>query len=173
MRMEQKKTQVEDLHARLKSSAVVILTDYKGLSVTEMNALRRQLRDKGVQCKVAKNTLLRRAAEGTDTALIIEHLTGPNAIVSSTDDPVAPAKVLCDFAKDHDKLDIKAGVMGGRVLDAASIQRLSDMPSRETLLGSLLGTLVAVPQNLVRTLNAVPAGLVNVLNAIKDQKEAA
>lgn len=173
MKLNEKKNIVEDLHDRFSRSKVVIVTDYKGLDVGAINNLRRQLRQAGVEYKVVKNTLLVRASEDTDVALIREHFKGPSAVAMSYEDPVAPAKVLTAFAKDNDKLEIKVGVMGDQVLDIGRIKALSDLPSREALIGQLLSVINGVPTGFVRTLSAIPTQLLNVLQAIKDQKEAA
>jgi len=171
--LEQKKSIVADLHERFSRSKVLIVTDYKGLDVTTINALRRQLREADVEFKVVKNSLMVRAAEDTDVDLIKDSFKGPNAIAISYDDPVAPAKVLTDFAKENEKLEIKLGVMEGKVMDLGAIKALSSLPSKEALIGQLLSVINGVPTGLVRTLNAIPAGFVNVLQALKDQKDAA
>ena len=173
MKLEEKKQIVNDLHGRLERSAVVIVADYKGLDVAAVTDLRRQLRESQVEFQVVKNTLLTRAAADTDAALMQDEFKGPSAIALSYDDPVAPAKILTAFAKDHEKLEIRAGVMGGKVLDLAAIKALSNMPSREQLLAQLLSAMNAVPTSLVRVLAAVPQKLVYALQAIKEQKEAA
>ena len=169
----QKKQLVEDLHAKFEKSKIVILTDYKGLNVTKINELRRKLTDANIEYRVVKNTLLARASEDTDVAAVKDHFTGPTAIALSYDDPVAPAKVLADFAKDNDKLEIKIGVMAGKLLDVQAIKSLSELPSREVLLSQLLSVMNAVPTALVRALTNVPEKLLYALQAIKDQKEAA
>ncbi|MBI9086402.1 MAG: 50S ribosomal protein L10 [Desulfobacterales bacterium] len=173
MKLTDKQQIVEELSKKLASSKVVIVTDYKGLDVAAMNNLRRKLRDAQVEFKVVKNTLLVRASENTDAALIAGSFKGPSAIALSYDDPVAPAKVLTDFAKENKKLEIKIGVMDGRVIDAAGIVTLSSLPSREVLLGQVLAAMNGVSTGLVRTLNAIPAKLLYALQAIKEQKEAA
>ena len=136
-----------------------------------MNELRRKLRESGTEYRVVKNTLIRRAARETDAELIQDHYTGPNALALNYDDPVAPAKVLTEFAKDHPALEIKAGVMGSRVLEGSGIESLSKLPSREVLLAQILSAMQAVPTSMARLLNAVPGSLVNVIQAIKDKKE--
>jgi len=171
--IEEKKKIVEDLHERFLKSKVLIVTDYKGLNVTAINALRRKLREADIEFKVVKNSLMIRAAENTDVDLIKDSFKGPNAIAISYDDPVAPAKVLTDFARDNKKLEIKLGVMGDKVMDLGAITALSALPSKEALIGQLLSVINGVPTALVRALNAVPGGFVNVLQALKDQKEAA
>jgi large subunit ribosomal protein L10 len=173
VRITEKQQIAEDLRDRFSKSAIIVLTDYKGLDVAAMNDLRRKLRAEQIEYQVVKNTLLIRASEDNDVALIKDYFKGPSAIALSYDDPVAPAKVLSQFAKEHDKLEIKVGVMDGQVLDANAIQTLAKLPSREVLLGQLLSALNAVPTSFVRTIAEVPRSLVNVLAAIRDQKEAA
>lgn len=173
MKLDEKKKIVEDLHERLTKSKVVIVTDYKGLNVEAMTELRRKLREEKIDYRVVKNTLLMRAAKETGVERIQDHLKGPSAIALSFDDPVAPAKVLMEFAKKNEKLEIKAGVMENQALDLAGIKALAALPSREVLLGQLLSAMVGVPTGLVRVLNGIPQKLMYALQAIKDQKEAA
>ena len=173
MRLEAKQQITEDLHDRFARSAIIVVTDYKGLDVASMNDLRRKLREANIEYQVVKNTLLVRAAENTEAALIKDHFKGPSAVAISYDDPVAPAKVLTQFAKDNDKLEIKVGVLNGKVLDAQAIKALAILPSREVMLAHFLSALNAVPTSFVRALAEIPRSLVNVLTAIKDQKEAA
>jgi large subunit ribosomal protein L10 len=171
--LESKKQFVKELKERLEKSTVVILTDYKGLDVEAMTELRAKLREADVEYQVVKNTMLRLASEGTGTEAMKDRFVGPSAIALSYEDPVAPAKVLTEFAKDNDKLEIKVGVMDGKLLDLSAIQALSDLPSRDQLLATVLSAMNAVPTSLVTALSDVPRRLVNVLQAIKDQKEAA
>lgn len=173
MKLDKKKQIVEDLHDRFARSKIVIVTDYKGLDVTTINELRRKLREVGIEYAVVKNTLLRRASESTGVAAIRDHFKGPSAVALSYEDPVAPAKVLVDFAKKNEKLEIKVGVMGDKVLSLDRITALSALPSREALLGQLLSVLNGVPTGFVRTLAAIPTQFLNVLQAIKEKKEAA
>ena len=173
MKLEQKQQIADDLRDRFSKSAIIVVTDYKGLDVAAMNDLRRKLRAEEVEYQVVKNTLLVRASEDNDVALIKDYFKGPSAIALSYEDPVAPAKVLSQFAKDNDKLEIKIGVMNGQVLDANAINALAKLPSREVLLGQFLSTLNAVPTSFVRTIAEVPRSFVSVLAAIRDQKEAA
>ncbi|MFC1877601.1 50S ribosomal protein L10 [Thermodesulfobacteriota bacterium] len=172
MKKEDKKLIAENLKERFSKSKVVIVTDYKGLDVMAINSLRRKLREADIDYQVAKNTLLIRASEDTDVAVIKEHFVGPSAIAISYEDPVAPAKVLTDFAKENQKLEIKAGVMGNKMLDVAAIKSLASLPSRDVLLGQVLSTMNGVPSAFVRVLNGVTSNFLNVLTAIKDQKEA-
>jgi len=169
----EKKQLVEELHQKFIESKIVILTDYKGLDVDTINELRRKLTESNIEYRVVKNTLLIRASEDTDVALVKDQFKGPTAIALSYDDPVAPAKVLSEFAKENDKLEIKVGVMSGKLLDINAIKSLSALPSREVLLSQVLSTMNGVPTALVRALNNVPEKLLYALQAIKDQKEAA
>lgn len=169
----EKKQLVEDLHKKFTESKIVILTDYKGLDVDTINALRRKLTESNIEYRVVKNTLLARASEDTDVALLKDQFKGPTAIALSYDDPVAPAKVLSEFAKENNKLEIKVGIMSGKLLDIDAIKSLSALPSREVLLSQVLSTMNGVPTALVRALSNVPEKLLYALQAIKDQKEAA
>lgn len=169
----EKQKLVDELHQKFTESKIVILTDYKGLDVDAINALRRKLTESNIEYRVVKNTLLARASEDTHVELVKDQFKGPTAIALSYDDPVAPAKVLCEFAKANDKLEIKAGIMAGKLLDINAIKSLSALPSREVLLAQVLSTMNAVPTSLVRAMSNVPEKLLYALQAIKDQKEAA
>ncbi len=173
MKLDKKKEIVKDLHAKFARAKVVIVTDYKGLDVTTINDLRRRLRKAEVEYKVVKNSLIIKASEDTDVALIQDFFKGPNAVALSYDDPVDPAKVLTKFSEEHNKLEIKTGVLEGKVLDINAIKAMSILPSREVLLGQLLSAVNGVPTNFVRVLNAIPVQFLNVLQAVKEQKEAA
>jgi large subunit ribosomal protein L10 len=172
VRLEKKQKITEDLHERFSKSAIVVVTDYKGLDVSSMNDLRRKLREEDIEFQVAKNTLLVRAAKDTEVALIEDYFKGPSAVALSYTDPVAPAKILAQFAKDNQKLEIKGGVLKNKVLDVDAIKALAKLPSREVLLGQLLSVLNEVPTSFVRTIAEIPRSLLNVLTAIRDQKEA-
>jgi large subunit ribosomal protein L10 len=171
--LAEKKRITQNLNERFSKAAVVIVTDYKGLDVAAINDLRRKLRQEEVEYQVAKNSLLIRASEETDVALIKDTFKGPNAIAMSYSDPIAPAKILSDFAKDNKVFEIKVGVMDGKILDADRIKSLAALPSREVLLGIFVSTLNNLPTGFVRTLAEIPRQLLNVLQAVKDQKEAA
>jgi large subunit ribosomal protein L10 len=137
-----------------------------------MNDLRRKLREFEVEYKVAKNSLLIRASEETDVELIKECFKGPSAVALSYDDPIAPAKVLIKFSNEHKKLEIKTGVMNGKVIDLNAIKAMSVLPPREVLLGQFLSVANGVPAGFIRVLNAIPIKLLNLLQALKEQKEA-
>ena len=158
---------------QLGEAEISIAVDYMGLDVSKMTELRAKLREAGVQIEVVKNTLLNLASKDTDTALMADFFKGPTAIVTSANDPVSPAKILVDFAKDNEKLEIKAAALSGKLLDLEQIKQLAKMPSKEELLTQLVYTLNAVPTSLVNVLSGVPRSFLNVLSAVKDQKEAA
>jgi large subunit ribosomal protein L10 len=172
LNISQKKEIVERLSKTLKESEIAILVDYKGLNVSEITDLRTKFRAKEVQMEVVKNSLLVHASEGSDAALMKDLYKGPNAIVYSKTDPVSPAKILVDFAKNNEKLEIKAGVLSGKLLSTDDIKQLAKMPSKEELLTKLVCVLNAVPTSFVNVLAGVPRSFFNVINAIKDQKAA-
>lgn len=171
MRLDEKKLLVDELKDKLSRSKVLIVVDYKGLDVATMTELRKKLREADVECKVAKNTLLTRASIETDIEAIKDSFKGPTAIALSYTDPVAPAKILVDFAKENKNLEIKKGIMGSHVLEIKDIEALSALPSREVLLSQLLSAMNGIPTSVVRVLAAVPRGFVNVLQAVKEKKE--
>ncbi|MCK5543155.1 MAG: 50S ribosomal protein L10 [Desulfobacterales bacterium] len=173
LNISQKKELVERLHKQLSATEISILVDYKGIDVESMTQLRAELRKENVSMEVVKNTILKRASKDTDAALLKDYYSGPNAIITSENDPVTPAKILINFAKDNEKLEIKAGILNGALLDAQAIKQLSKMPSKDELLGQFVCTINQVPTSFVRVLNEIPRSLVGVLSAIKEQKEAA
>ncbi|MFJ8259705.1 50S ribosomal protein L10 [Peribacillus asahii] len=153
--IEQKKQIVVEIADKFKASQTAVVVDYRGLTVSEVTELRKQLREAGIDFKVYKNSLTRRAAEVAEIADLNESLTGPNAIAFSTEDVVAPAKILNDFAKKHEALEIKAGVIEGNVATAEEIKALAELPSREGLLSMLLSVLQAPIRNLALAAKAV------------------
>ncbi len=173
LNLSQKKDLVARLATQLSEAQITILIDYKGLDVQTITRLRSELRQAGSGMEVVKNTLLNLASENTDAALLADFYKGPTAVVMSATDPVAPSKILVDFAKDNEKLEIKAAAFSGKCLEPEEIKALAKMPSKEELLGKLVYTLNAVPTSFVNVLAGVPRGLVNVLNGLKDQKDAA
>ena len=174
MDAKEKKAQIiAELKDKFENSSSAVLIDYRGITVAEATVMREECRKTGVVYKIYKNTLTERAVKELGYTDLIPYLKGPTAIAFGVDDPVAPAKVLTQFAKDNEKLEIKAGVMGGKLMDMDAITALSKLPSREELLAQVLSAMNAVPTGFVRALADVPRRMVNVLNAIKDQKEAA
>ena len=172
--LEKKQELVAFLQEGFQTSVMIVATDYKGLNVENISSFRRQMHDVGAKYQVAKNTLLRRAADGNQAAEILESFIGPTAVAYTDSDPVILAKALVAFAKaNEEKFSIKSVVMNGKAIQVSDLKVLSDLPPKEVLLSQLLAVMQAVPTSFVRVLNAVPTGLVNVLSAIKDQKEAA
>jgi large subunit ribosomal protein L10 len=153
--IETKKQIVDEIADKLKASVSTVVVDYRGLNVAEVTELRKQLREAGVEFKVYKNTMTRRAADACELSGLNEALTCPNAIAFSTEDVVAPAKILNDFAKKHEALEIKAGVIEGTVATADDIKALAELPSREGLLSMLLSVLQAPIRNLALAAKAV------------------
>ncbi|KEZ49166.1 MULTISPECIES: 50S ribosomal protein L10 [Metabacillus] len=153
--IDTKKSIVEDITAKFRESKTTIVVDYRGLTVAEVTELRKTLRDAGIEFKVYKNTMTRRAVENVELTGLNDALTGPNAIAFSNDDVVAPAKILNDFAKKHDALEIKAGVIEGNIATVEQIKALADLPSREGLLSMLLSVLQAPMRNLALAAKAV------------------
>ncbi|AEP00390.1 50S ribosomal protein L10 [Weizmannia coagulans] len=153
--IEQKKQLVEEITDKFKSSTAVVVVDYRGLNVAEVTELRKQLREAGVEFKVYKNTMTRRAVEAAGLDGLNSVMTGPNAIAFSTEDVVAPARILNDFAKDHEALEIKAGVIEGNVATVDEIKALATLPSREGLLSMLLSVLQAPIRNFALAAKAV------------------
>ena len=153
--IEAKKQIVQEIADKLKASKSTIVVDYRGLNVAEVTELRKQLRDAGIEFRVYKNTLTRLAAESAEVAELNSVLTGPNAIAFSNDDVVAPAKILNDFAKKHEALEIKAGVIEGNVASVEEVKALAELPSREGLLSMLLSVLQAPIRNLALATKAV------------------
>ena len=162
---------IDEIKEKVSSAKSVILTDYMGLNVAEVTKLRAELRNNNVEYKVYKNTLASRAVKELNIEGLDESLKGPTAIAFSFDDPVAPAKVLMDFAKDNEKLQVKAGIVEGKVVTVDDIEALSKLPSREELLSMLLRTMQGPITGFVNVLAGNMRNMVNVLNAIKEQKE--
>ena len=154
-KVELKQPIVQAIAEDVKDAASVVLVDYRGLTVAQDTELRKQLRDAGIVYKVCKNTMMKRAFEGTELAALEEHLEGPSAIAISKDDATAPARILCKFAKDAKALELKAGVIEGTVYDVDGLTELSKIPSREELLSKLLGSLQSPITNLARVLNQI------------------
>ena len=154
-KVEVKQPIVDKIAEEIKDAQSVVLVDYRGLTVAQDTELRKQLREAGVIYKVYKNTMMKRAFEGTEFAALDDCLEGPSAIAISKDDATAPARIICNFAKKAEALEVKAGVVEGSVYDAAGIQELSKIPSREVLLSKLLGSLQSPITNLARVLNQI------------------
>ena len=171
----EKQTIVSELKEKLSSTKGAVLTNYRGLNVAQDTKLRRKLREAGVEYRVIKNTMTRIAAKEAGIEGLDKYLEGPTAIAMSAADPVAPAKILSDFIRENklQALEIKAGLVEGKVIDVAGVKALASLPPREVLIAQLLGTLQAPITGFVRVLNGVPSNLVYALEAIRKQKESA
>jgi len=172
LNLEEKKAVVAEVSEQVSKAQSIIIAEYRGLEVGNMTQLRAQARKSGVYLRVLKNTLVRRAVDGTPFSGLASQMVGPLVFGISTD-PVAAAKVLNDFAKANDKFVIKGGALPNQVMDANGIKALATLPSREELLAKLLGTMQAPVAQFVRTLNEVPTKFVRGLAAVRDQKQAA
>lgn len=152
-KVELKQPIVEEISASIKDAQSVVLVDYRGLTVEQDTNLRRQLREAGITYKVYKNTMMNFAFKGTDCEALAPYLEGPSAVAISTTDATAPARVLAKFAKEADKLEIKAGIVEGIAYDAAGIADIAKIPSREELLSKLLGSIQSPITNFARVMN--------------------
>jgi large subunit ribosomal protein L10 len=163
---------VEDLERRLRASQVVILTDYRGLTVDEIGALRGRLREANIEYRVAKNTLLAIAAERCGYKELSQFLSGPTAVVFGQDDPSVPARLLQEFIRQYRKLEIKGGVVSGEALDAAGMRALATLPTRVELLARTVGMIQAPLRMIVAVLSGPARGLVTALDALRVKREA-
>ncbi|EXI66817.1 MAG: 50S ribosomal protein L10 [Accumulibacter sp.] len=154
LNLDDKKVVVAEVAAKVATAQTIVLAEYSGLPVAHLTRLRAQARAAGVYLRVVKNTLVRRAVEGTAFAGLAEQMTGP-LIYSMSEDPVAAAKVLNDFAKTNDKLILKAGSFAGEALDKAGVQALASIPSRNELLAQLLGVMQAPVTGFACALSAL------------------
>lgn len=171
MNRTEKSNEVSKLKQRFEKAKAMFFADYRGLTVAEVTELRQKLYAQQSAMKVVKNRLAKLAFKDLNVEGMDPFLKGPTAIASSDADAVVPAKILVEFAKTHEKLQLRAGYMDGVVLDVKSIIALAKLPSREVLLSKMLGSLKAPANNLVNVLAAVPRGLVTALAAIRDSKE--
>ncbi|MGD6804808.1 50S ribosomal protein L10 [Rossellomorea vietnamensis] len=153
--LDQKKQIVDEISDKMKNSVSTIIVDYRGLNVSEVTELRKQLREAGIDFKVYKNTMTRRAAEAAGFEGLNEVLTGPSAIAFSTEEVVAPAKIINNFAKEHEALEIKAGIIEGTVTSVEEVKAIAELPSREGLLSMLLSVLQAPMRNFALATKAV------------------
>jgi large subunit ribosomal protein L10 len=168
--LEQKQAMVSEVSAELKGAQSVIVAEYRGLDVGRVTQLRAKARKSGLYLRVLKNTLARRAVQGTPFEKLTDQLVGP-LMYGISKDPVAGAKVLSEFARDNEAFVIKAGAMPNTMMSAKDVKALALLPSREELLSKLLGTMQAPVAKLVRTMNEVPGKFVRTLAALKDQRE--
>lgn len=174
MNRSDKEAFVEEFRERLEQATVVYLTDFSGLDVKSMTVLREQLRENGAEYVVAKNRLVRRAMEGTDLPDLGDSLTGPTGVVFGHDDVVAAAKVLTEFAKDHDdRPAFKLGILDNKILDGAQLDRLAKLPPKDQLLAELAGALQAPMAALAGAMEGKLQEMAGLLDALKAKQEEA
>lgn len=169
----QKAQLIKETQERIADVRGLYLTDFSGLTVESMTILRKKCREQGVQFHVIKNTLLKRAFNGQGITALDDYLVGNTGVVFSPSSEMAPAKVLSDFAKDHDKLKLKAAVVDGRLFDAKSIAVLATLPSREILLSQVLSTFIAPMTQFLAAVNAALATPANMADALHREKSKA
>ncbi|CCO07787.1 50S ribosomal protein L10 [Desulforamulus hydrothermalis] len=169
----QKAVMLEEIKEKMSQSQVTILADFRGISVAKITDLRARLRKAGSEMKVAKNTVARIAAREIGVEGLDPYLEGPTVFAFGIEDPVAPAKILSDFAKEVKQgVDIKAGILEGKVIDANGVKALADLPSREVLLAKVLGGMQAPLYGFAGVLAANLRNLVYVLDQVRQQKES-
>jgi large subunit ribosomal protein L10 len=173
LNIEQKKAVVAEVADAASKALAAVAAEYRGLTVEEMTELRAKAREGGVFLKVAKNTLVRRAVEGTEYECMQESLTGPLLFAFSMDDPGAAARLVKDYSKDHDHLIAKLVSVGGQLYDASELERLSSLPTYDQAIAILMGVMKAPVEKFVRTLAEPHAKLVRTVAAVRDAKEAA
>ncbi len=171
--IEQKKAVVEEVAEVAKTALAAVAAEYRGITVEEMTDLRVKARESGVYLKVAKNTLVRRAVEGTEFECMQESLSGPLLLAFSMEDPGAAARLVKDYAKSNDKLITKLVAVGGELFEASELERLSSLPTYDQAIAILMGVMKAPVEKLVRTLVEPHTKLVRVIAAVKDAKQAA
>lgn len=167
----QKAEHIEQIKDHFSKASLVLVTDYKGLSVNSFNELRLKLRVKNSEIKVVKNRLTIRALKGSPFESLSEHLKGTTAVTTTQGDPTRPAKVLVDFAKENEQMKFKIGTMEGKILSFREVEALAKLPSREELIAKIMSSMLAPARNLVSAMAQIPRQLVNVLAAVRDQKE--
>ncbi len=165
-----KEEMVAEIKGKLEKSSALVLTDYRGLTVAEATDLRRQLRAEGIEFKVLKNTLIRRAANELGYDELEPFLQGPTAIAFGYEDPALPANIIFKFAKSSDKLEIKAGMLSGEVILAADVHNLASLPSKEVLLSQVLSVFQSPLAGITSVLQANLRSFVNVLDAYLEVK---
>lgn len=171
MNLQEKEQLVGQVSESFSGASAAFLVDYRGCSCSALTELRKELRPSGARFAVVKNTLLRRAIEGTDAAGLDSVLNGPTAVVWTGNDPVAPAKVLAKFAKKQETFNIKAGIVEGKIVEPSAIAALAELPSRDELFSKLLSVINAPATRLLQTINEPAAQLVRLLSAVQSELE--
>jgi large subunit ribosomal protein L10 len=173
LRLEQKQAIVAEVNQAAGHALSAVVSDYRGLTVSQMTDLRAKARASGVYLKVIRNTLARRAVKGTDYECLDPALVGPTLLAFSHEEPGAAARLLKEYAKDNEALEVRALSIGGQLLAATDIDRVAKLPTRDEALALLMATMLAPIGKLARTFNDVPGKLVRVIAAVRDQKQAA
>ncbi len=173
LNLEDKKAIVAEVQDAAKQSLSAVLADYRGLTVEEMTELRAKARASNVYMRVIRNTLARRAVQGTEFECLTDSFTGPSLLALAREEPGAAARLIKDFVKDHEKLEVRALAMSGQLLDAGQLETVAKLPSREEALASLVAVMQAPVTKFAQTLQAVPSKFVRTLAAVKDQREQA
>lgn len=171
--LEQKKAVVAEVAEVAQTAHSAVAAEYRGLTVSKMTELRSKARSEGVYLKVAKNTLVKRAVEGTDFECMAEELTGPLLFAFSLEDPGAAARLVKDFAKDNDQLIARLVAIGAQLHDAGELERLASLPTRDQAIAMLMGVMKAPIEKFVRTLAEPHGKLVRTVAAVRDSKQAA
>ncbi len=169
--LKEKQAIVAEANQIASTALSAVLADYRGVSVSGMTELRKQAREQGVHVQVIRNTLAKRAFEGTEYECLAEVLLGPNVIAFSLEDPGAGARVFKDFAKANAKFEVRALSVGGKLLPAEQIDALAKLPTRDEALSILMAVMMAPATKLVRTLNDIPGRVTRVVAAVRDQKQ--
>lgn len=171
MNRAEKEAMIASIRSDLENAKSVILASHAGIDVNTVNQLRSTFRAQGVHYRVVKNTLARIAVKGTDMEIMSDLFVGPTAIAYSEEDAVSPAKVIKDFAKEHKKYEVRGAFLDGKILDAAGVNQLAEMPTKDEMRAKVLSLFQAVPTKFVRTLNAAPTKFLQVLTARKNDLE--
>jgi large subunit ribosomal protein L10 len=166
----EKEAAIAELKEKIQNSTVAIMSQYKGISAEQVTTLRAKLREENITYKVYKNTLAKRALDELELSDAHQFIDGPTAWAFS-EDPVAPAKILKEFSKKVKVIALMGGILDGQIVDAAKLGKLADLPSRDQLLAQVVGTIAMPLRDLVGTLNAVPRNMVQVIEAIRKKKE--
>ncbi len=173
LKLNDKKAIVESVNSVASEALSALVADYQGLTVEQLTVLRKEARESGVTVQVVRNTLAKRAVQGTDYACLEDVLVGPTVLAFSHEDPGAAARLFKKYSKEYKALEVKALALGGNLLGADQLEAVASLPTYEEALAKLMATMKAPANKLVQTINAVPTKLVRTLVALKDQKEAA
>jgi len=173
MARPEKVAEVATIAAKLGAAQSTVLADFTGLSVEQMTIFRSQCRSRGVECRVVKNRLAKLAADEVDLPILKDHLTGPTALIFGPDSQVEPAKVVVDFAKDNEAMQVKGGLIDGNYLTPQEVVALSSVPSRDELIAKMMGSIQSPLTGLAYALNGVMAALTRAIDAVAKQKAEA